>query len=130
MMRLRFAVVFFLFFLIGVSGSLPVYAQSETYQYIDIRNPFLRKIPLAVPLFKNQTGNPREDDNSRKAADLLAASLDFTGYFKILDRSAFLFDPQKSGVSATDINFQNWTVIGTELLITGHLRTNGRQRGD
>jgi len=98
---------------------LPVWAQSETYQYIDIRNPFLRKIPLAVPLFKNQTGGPREDENSRKAVEVMGASLDFTGYFKILDRAAFLFDPQKSGVAAADINFQNWTVIGAELLITG-----------
>jgi TolB protein len=124
-MRLRFGVVFILFCTVAACGSLPVWAQSETYQYIDIRNPFLRKIPLAVPLFKNQTGSPREDENSRKAADLLAGSLDFTGYFKILDRSAFLFDPQKSGASAADINFQSWTVIGTELLITGVFEQTG-----
>ncbi|MCK7513676.1 MAG: hypothetical protein MZV70_63155 [Desulfobacterales bacterium] len=59
----------------------------------------------------------------------MAGSLDFTGYFKILDRGAFLFDPQKSGVAATDINFQNWTVVGAELLITGALRAVRRQRG-
>jgi TolB protein len=104
---------------------LPCAAQSDTYQYIDIRNPFLRKIPLAVPLFKNQAGGPREEDSSRKAADLMASSLDFTGYFKILDRAAFLFDPQKSGVAATDINFQNWTVVGAELLITGIFEQSG-----
>ena len=104
--------------LLGLSA-LPCAAQSESYQYIDIRNPFLRKIPLAIPLFKNQAGGPREEDSSRKAVDFMASSLDFTGYFKILDRAAFLFDPQKSGVGATDINFQNWTVVGAELLITG-----------
>ncbi|MCU0604827.1 MAG: Tol-Pal system beta propeller repeat protein TolB [Desulfobacterales bacterium] len=104
--------------LLGLNA-LPCTAQGESYQYIDIRNPFLRKIPLAVPLFKNQSGGPREEDNARKAADFMASSLDFTGYFKILDRAAFLFDPQKSGVGATDINFQNWTVVGAELLITG-----------
>ena len=124
-MRLRLGVVLILCFAVGAFGSPPVQAQSETYQYIDIRNPFLRKIPLAVPLFKNQGGAAREDENSRKAADLLAGSLDFTGYFKILDRGAFLFDPQKSGVSAAEINFQNWTVIGTELLITGVFEQTG-----
>jgi TolB protein len=97
----------------------------ESYQYIDIRNPFLRKIPLAVPLFKNLTSGPREEDNSRKAADFMASSLDFTGYFKILDRGGFLFDPQKSGVSAADINFQNWTVVGAELLTTGAYSQSG-----
>ncbi|MRR39411.1 Tol-Pal system beta propeller repeat protein TolB, partial [bacterium] len=110
--------------LLGLNA-LPCVAQTESYQYIDIRNPFLRKIPLAVPLFKNQAGGPREEDNARKAADFMAASLDFTGYFKILDRAAFLFDPQKSGVGATDINFQNWTVVGAELLITGLFEQTG-----
>ena len=111
-------------FVVGLSAQ-PCVAQSESYQYIDIRNPFLRKIPLAVPLFKNAVGGPREEDSSRKAADFMASSLDFTGYFKILDRAAFLFDPQKSGVGATDINFQNWTVVGAELLITGLFEQSG-----
>ena len=104
---------------IGLAGFAAAQPSGETYQYIDIRNPFLRKIPLAVPLFKNMNGGAREEDNSRKAVDFMAGSLDFTGYFKILDRGAFLFDSQKSGVSAADINFQNWTVVGAELLITG-----------
>lgn len=100
-------------------------AAQETYQYIDIRNPFLRKIPLAVPLFKNMNDSARGADSARKAVELMTGSLDFTGYFKIMDRSAFLFDPQKSGVAATDINFQNWTVIGAELLITGIFEQTG-----
>jgi TolB protein len=117
-------------FLVGVAAgpaALPAAAQGtgEAYQYIDIRNPFMRKIPLAVPLFKLTAGGAREEDSARKAADLLAGSLDFTGYFKLLDRSAFLFDPQKSGVGAGDINFQNWTVVGAELLITGQFEQSG-----
>ena len=43
-----------------IVASLPVavLAQSDKdqYEYIDISNPFLRKIPLAVPLFKNENG--------------------------------------------------------------------------
>ena len=90
--------------LMAMAGAAAAQSSGEAYQYIDIRNPFLRKIPLAVPLFKNLNGGVREEDSARKAADFLAGSLDFTGYFKILDRGAFLFDPQKSGMSATDIN--------------------------
>lgn len=110
---------------IGTAGGAAAQSSGESYQYIDIRNPFLRKIPLAVPLFKNLNGGAREDDNSRKAVDFMASSLDFTGYFKILDRAAFLFDPQKSGVSGGDINFQNWTVVGAELLTTGTYEQSG-----
>jgi len=100
-------------------------AAQDTTQYIDITNPFLRKIPLAIPMFKNLNGGAAEAEYSRKAVELMSGSLDFTGYFKILDRSAFLFDPQKGGVSATDINFQNWTVVGAELLITGLFEQSG-----
>ena len=107
-----------------LAAAAPAAAQ-ESYQYIDIRNPFLRKIPLAVPLFRTPNDSAREADSARKAVELLAGSLDFTGYFKIMDRSGFLFDPQKSGVAATDINFQNWTVIGAELLITGIFEQTG-----
>lgn len=110
---------------VGMAGPAAAQSPGESYQYIDIRNPFLRKIPLAVPLFKNLNGGAREEDNSRKAVDFMASSLDFTGYFKILDRGAFLFDPQKGGVSAGELNFQNWTVVGAELLATGTYEQSG-----
>ena len=101
------------------SGSSFAQSGSDPYDYIDISNPFLRKIPLAIPLFKNETGTAEEARLSELSSDLLSASLEFTGYFKILDRQAFLFDPQSDGILAPQINFENWTVIGAELLITG-----------
>ncbi len=102
-------------------GPLFCFAQSDKdqYEYIDISNPFLRKIPLAVPLFKNENATAEEKRLSDSSNELLAASLEFTGYFKLLDRGAFLFDPQKDGVLTPQIKFANWTVIGAELLITG-----------
>ena len=102
-------------------GPILCFAQSEAdqYEYIDISNPFLRKIPLAVPLFKNVAGTGEEARLSKSSSELLSSSLAYTGYFKILDRGAFLFDPSKEGVLTPEINFANWTVIGAELLITG-----------
>ncbi len=100
------------FFLIG-SGL----CRAE-YDYIEITNPFLRKIPIAIPLFKNMSSGVTTEQLSIKASDLLAETLVFTGYFKILDRGAFLADPQTDAVFS-DINPQNWTSIGAELLITG-----------
>jgi TolB protein len=108
-------------------GSVVCLAQSDKdqYEYIDISNPFLRKIPLAVPLFKNANRTGEAKRLSDSSADLLAASLEFTGYFKLLDRGAFLFDPQKDGILTPQINFANWTVIGAELLITGSFKESG-----
>ena len=104
-----------------LKGPVLCLAQSDQdqYDYIDISNPFLRKIPLAVPLFINETGTGEEKRLSNSSVELLAASLEFTGYFKLLDRGAFLFDAQKDGILTPQINFANWTVIGSELLITG-----------
>lgn len=106
------------------SGSSFAQSDIDPYDYIDISNPFLRKIPLAIPLFKNETGTTEEVRLSQTSADLLADSLEFTGYFKILDRQAFLFNPQSDGILAPQINFSNWTVVGAELLITGLFKEN------
>ncbi len=121
-MRLRNLKWMTAFLIAGVMiGSGVGFAQSsdDSYDYIDLSNPFLRKIPLAVPLFKTGV---EPSPSAVEAADLLAASLGFTGYFKLLDRGAFLYDPVKDGVLTPQIKFKNWTVVGAELLITGLYR--------
>ncbi|MEW6671407.1 MAG: Tol-Pal system beta propeller repeat protein TolB [Thermodesulfobacteriota bacterium] len=89
------------------------------YDYINISNPFLKKIPIAVPVFKALNKSPAENSAAKSAADLLAQTLEYTGYFKIIDRAAFLVDPQDPSIDIPDIAFRNWTGIGAELLITG-----------
>lgn len=120
-MMKRAALVVLFALLLGLGGA-PAGAQSETeYEYIDISNPFLRKIPLAVPWFKAINATDAEQALSREAADLVATSLEFTGYFKILDRGAFLADPLDPAIIGPNIHFRNWTGVGAELLITGGL---------
>jgi len=89
------------------------------YTYINISNPFLRKVPLAIPVFKNLSENSIDAQVARQAADMLSDALEFTGYFKMLDRGAFLIKPEGPAIKMPGINFKNWTVIGSELLITG-----------
>jgi len=91
------------------------------YDYININNPFIRKIPIAVPPFKSISGSEGDKFLSQEASNLLSKSLEFTGYFKIIDRDAYLVDPKKSDIIVSTINFKNWTGIGAELLITGSL---------
>ncbi len=95
------------------------------YQYIDITNPFLHKIPLAVPVFKSLTPNPAEKKIALEAADLLSHTMAFTGYFKILDRGTFLEDPRKVGIVPPGLKLSNWTAIGAELLVTGGVSVSG-----
>lgn len=97
-------------------------AHSEAaYDYINISEPFLKKIPTAVPVFKAMTESEKAEDAARQATDILSDGLEFTGYLKLVDRAAFLEKPRDTGISAADLNFDNWTDIGAELLITGGL---------
>ena len=114
---------------VGQPGWLANAAAQTQYDYINISDPFLNKIPVAVPVFKQMSESPAEADLARRAADLLTAGLDYTGYFKLIDRGAYLEDLQEKGIVASALNFGNWTDIGAELLVTGGLwRTDGSVR--
>jgi len=93
--------------------------------YIDINAPYLRKIPTAIPILRDMAGGKTQGQVANKLSDLLTASLDFTGFFKILNRESFLENPEEAGLVQQEINFSNWTVIGAELLIKGGFKYNG-----
>ncbi|NNF99936.1 MAG: Tol-Pal system beta propeller repeat protein TolB [Desulfobacteraceae bacterium] len=94
-------------------------------KFIDITKPYMRKIPIAVPYFKPVTGETVETETAQAASDLLSDMLTFTGFFKLLDRGAFLIDAENFGIIAPNINFPNWTTVGAELLITGGISIEG-----
>jgi len=99
---------------------MPVLCHAD-YDYIDINNPFLRKIPIAIPVFSSLPDSKAKKPVLKKASDLLTKTLEFTGYFKMLDHGAFLIDPDNPPLITPKINFNNWVSIGAELLITGGL---------
>lgn len=86
--------------------------------YIDITKFSLRKIPIAIPLI-NITPQGQGGGLSFKTSDMLSDDLDFTGYFKILDRRTFQRNDTKQ-IDPALINFKDWTGVGAELLITGN----------
>ncbi|MFZ7127737.1 MAG: Tol-Pal system beta propeller repeat protein TolB [Desulfobacterales bacterium] len=98
---------------------------SGEYNFIDISNPFLRKVPLAIPEFKPLASGQATEAMAVEAAKIMENSLLFTGYFSLVDRGAFLENPKETGIAPKNINFRNWTVIGTELLITGGVSVTG-----
>jgi TolB protein len=98
------------------------YAQ---YEYIDIDTPYLRQIPLAIPLFVSLSDPTVEQEVLDKTTEILEQTLDFTSYFDIMDRGAFLVDPLRPAITEKDINFNNWVSVGAELLITGGMSQNG-----
>ena len=95
--------------------------------YLDISNPFIRKIPLAAPQFKLFTGSEQEKTDAEKARRILKEALDFTGYIKIVHERSFMANPAEDGITGKDIHFPDWTGIGAELLVTGGVQVDKDQ---
>ncbi len=93
--------------------------------YIDINAPYLRKIPTAIPIFKDMSEGQPHGQLAKMLSDLLTESMKFTGFFKMLDRESFLEDPQEAGLMQHTTNFKNWTDVGAELLIKGGFKYTG-----
>ncbi|MBF0232283.1 MAG: Tol-Pal system beta propeller repeat protein TolB [Desulfamplus sp.] len=96
----------------------PAFVMAQ-HAYININSPLIRKIPVAIPFFKAFTGHEEEVSLGKNAVDIMSSALDFTGYLAVMDRGAFIENPSQKGITGSEINYKNWTIIGSELLITG-----------
>ncbi len=105
---------------------LPAEKGFSQYDHITISNPFINKLPIAVPLFKSTAGVEVEGKIAAEASLLLSESLEFTRLFKIIDRGAFLEEPSVTGITGSSITFRNWTGIGAEFLVTGGVLSEGK----
>jgi len=90
------------------------------YDYIDITNPFLRKIPMAISCFSTVNRGNDEVDLAAKNRELLRKSLEFTSYFSIIHNKTLTPD-NGSKTALTRPNFKKWTDSGAEILITGNV---------
>ena len=119
--KLHLRVILVLFITLVACSNRPCQARV----YIDINAPYLRKIPTAIPIFKDMTAGQSHAQLTKMLSDLLTETVKFTGFFKILDRESFLENPQEAGLVQRTISFKNWTDIGAELLIKGGFQCNG-----
>lgn len=87
--------------------------------YIDVTQPFSRRLPLAIPEFQPLAG-AAQDPAGAEGTELLSRALSFTGLFDILDRKSFLGAPQPGKV-----NYPMWSKVGAELLIACSYQASG-----
>ena len=92
---------------------------------IDINSPSERRLKVAVPDFKNFSTGNEAPEYAEKLAKVVSDDLDLSGYFLPMDKNSFL-DEDGTGITSDNINFRNWTLIGTELLIKGSYICIGR----
>src|SRR5262245_2278484 len=56
---------------------------------------------------------------STGTADAMVHDLELSGWFKVLDRSAYIEDAQKTGTTLGTFDFKDWSTIGAEGLVKG-----------
>lgn len=96
---------------------------AQNYGVIDITKAASTKVPLAVPEFNVQGQSANAQSVAQEFHEFLVACLNFPGYFNILDKAGYLYNPQTD--DAAQVNYQNWRAIGAELLVTGVITVNG-----
>lgn len=87
--------------------------------YIDINSPAFQQFPVAIPDFKNLDERDDSEKLSIQFSDSLAETLKMTGFFRIIDKNAFIENKDEAGITADTIDFHDWSVIGAEFLIKG-----------
>ena len=96
--------------------------------YIDINQPSVRRIPVAVPEFiPLGRGGLAPEELTQDLPATLRGLLDRTGLFIMLDQRTFLEADRYAGVTGGVIDFKNWLMIGSELLIKGAFQVSGKE---
>jgi TolB protein len=118
----RFLLVSFAVSLVAAPLVISPAAAAERV-YIDITQPFFKRIPVAIPDLKLLGGG--EAQIAKEASTTLARDLELSGLFRPLDPSGFLEDPQKMGLTEADINFPSWRRAGADYLARGGFEVAG-----
>lgn len=90
-----------------------------------IVGPGSERYPIAVSPLKNL--GPKESGGpiAEGIADTIAHDLNLSGWFRVLDRSAYIEHPQTSGITPGSFDFKNWSVIGAASLVKGGFNLQG-----
>ncbi len=86
--------------------------------YIDINAPSIQKLKIAIPDFIDLSRQMNQPELKALLPGVISSDLDFSGYFEPMDKSAFL-DTNNASLTADEIRFKDWSVIGADLLLKG-----------
>ncbi len=90
-----------------------------------IVGPGAQRYRLAVSPLRNLGAAGDAGRLSERIADVIADDLDRSGWFKVIDRSAYLENPQRTGIRLGRFDFRDWATIGAEGLVKGGFRVRG-----
>jgi TolB protein len=92
-----------------------------------LEGPGAAKYPIAVSPLKNL--GPTNDGGklSEGIADAIVYDLELSGWFRVLDRSAYIEHPQRSGINLGNFDFADWSTLGAEGLVKGGFLLQGEE---
>lgn len=101
----------------------PLYSQVKG----TIVGPGAERYPIAISPLKNLGSGEDRGRLSEGIADVIVRDLDLSGWFRPLDRSAYIEHPQKSGIALGDFDLKDWSVIGADGLVKGGFNLQGEE---
>jgi TolB protein len=111
---------------LGVFGVLllvfPVHAAQVSLEVVGQGMP---KYPIAISPLKDAGAGGDPQRISTGIADSIVYDLDLSGWFRVLDRGAYLEDAQKSGDTLGSFDFKDWSTIGAVGLVKGRFSIQG-----
>lgn len=105
--------------LLLASGVLMVARPATAGVVGEIVGPGASSYPIAIVPLRDASGGGAD---GTRFADVLGSDLTLSGYFRVLDRDAYIDDPQISGMEVGEIEFLNWSTIGALALVKGSLQ--------
>ncbi len=90
-----------------------------------IEGPGSQRYPIAVSPLRNLGTGDDKRGLSESFADAIGNDLNLSGWFGVLDRSAYIERPQQSGITLESFDLKNWSTIGAESLVKGGFSLQG-----
>ncbi|MCB9949219.1 MAG: Tol-Pal system protein TolB [Rhodospirillaceae bacterium] len=103
------------------------FGPAEAELRIDVYSPNPPEpMPIAVPSF---SGTGSDQSRGQEVASVIAADLERSGLFRIVDPNAYIQDPQSL---MSGPRFADWRIINAEALVSGSVQTqsDGRLRAE
>jgi TolB protein len=111
-------------FLLVIAGPF-VRSAAEARIFIDINSPGMTRFRISIAPFKAMNGLEQEKQVAADLYQILSKDLLFTGYFDVISPSASLQNLESMGISKETIQFDAWSLLGAELLVTGGVTLGG-----
>lgn len=92
-----------------------------------IVGPGAERYPIAVSPLKNLGERGDGLRLSEGVADVIARDLELSGWFRILDRSAYIESPKTGSITLGGFDFRDWSTIGAQGLVKGGFVLRGEE---